>query len=290
MVYAMSRLLVPIDASVQSRQALRFALALSNGQREIALLHVIPPFPSRGVVQRLGKNTVEAFQLDEAKEDLRAAVEEVRLANVPFSIHYEFGEPHEVIAEYAKQDHEAIVMGTHGYGRMTGYLLNSVSYPTIHDVNIPVFLVPEEAQMPSSSRKIVVALDGSEPSRQAARQAIQLFRGTPVHYLLLTVVVPPVVYDGLSPINWQDSDTLTSWGEATLRSCEEMFQAEPCSYESKVLIGDPATLIKEVAAEEKADLITLGHHGMSGLAGVLMGSVTFKVIHRTKIPLLIVKS
>jgi nucleotide-binding universal stress UspA family protein len=290
MVYGMSRLLVPIDASEQSMQALRFALALSNGQREITLLHVIPPFHSREVANRLGQKTVAEFQLDEAKEDVRRAVEEVRLANVPYSIHYEFGEPHKVIAEYANQGYQAVVMGTHGYGRMMGYLFNSVSYPTIHDVNIPVFLVPEEAQMPSSRRKIVVAVDGSEQSRQAARQAIQLFRGTPVHYLLLTVVIPPVVYDGFQHINWQDGDTLTSWGEATLRPYEEMFMAEQCSYESKVLIGDPASLIKEVAAEEKADVITLGHHGMSGLAGILMGSVTFKVIHRTKTPLLIVKS
>jgi nucleotide-binding universal stress UspA family protein len=290
MVFSMSRLLVPIDASEQSKQALRFALALSGGQREVTLLHVIPPFPSREVVNRLGRKTVEEFQLDEAKEDLKDAVEEVRRANVPFSIHYEFGEPHEVIAEYAKQGHQAVVMGTHGYGRITGYLLNSVSYPTIHDVNIPIFLVPEEAQMPSPHRKILVAVDGSEQSKQAARQAIQLFRGTPVHYVLLTVVVPPMAYYGIKHISWQDGDTLKSWGEATLRPCEELFMAEQLPYESKVLIGDPASLIKEVAAEVKADVIALGHHGMSGLAGVLMGSVTFKVIHRTKTPLLIVKS
>jgi len=51
----MSRILVPIDFSAQSIQAVRFALAYAKDKHELTLLHAIPPFPSRNVVRKLGQ-------------------------------------------------------------------------------------------------------------------------------------------------------------------------------------------------------------------------------------------
>lgn len=285
----MSRLLVPVDHSPQSFQAVRFAIALSGGTQKLTLLHVIPPFPSRRVVHHVGEKTVQQFQLDEAKESLREILQLVQEANVPFELHYEFGDPHEVIASYAKQGHHAVVMGTHGYGRITGYLLNSVSYPALYEVNIPVFLVPEEAEIRTNWQKVLVAVDGSEHSKQAANWAIQFAREKEVRFLLLTVVTPPVMY-GPDGTGWIDMEALKSLGEEILQPYEEMFILQQIPFESKVVIGNPAAVIKETAQETKADLIALGHHGLSGLVESLMGSVTYKVIHRTKTPLLIVKN
>ncbi|MFP3415953.1 universal stress protein, partial [Bacillus sp. SIMBA_074] len=39
----MSRILVPIDFSAQSIQAVRFALAYAKDKHELTLLHAIPP-------------------------------------------------------------------------------------------------------------------------------------------------------------------------------------------------------------------------------------------------------
>lgn len=288
----MSRILVPIDFSAQSIQAVRFALAYAKDKHELTLLHAIPPFPSRNVVRKLGQKSVEDFQLDEAREDLKKFLTLVEESEVPYKLEIEFGEPHEVIAKHAKDDHVAIVMGTHGYGRMTGFLLQSVSYPTIHDVQIPVFLISEETD---SSRfpwkKVLITVDGSEQAKDAAKKAIEMSRELEgISFTLLTAVTPPVAYAGIYGVGWEDTATLENWGRETIQPCEELFEAAQIPYESKVIIGDPASLIRETAKTDGIDLIVLGHHGLGGIAGTLLGSVTFKTIHRTETPLLIVKT
>ncbi|WP_228728143.1 universal stress protein [Brevibacillus composti] len=285
----MPRILVPVDQTPQSMQAVKFALALAKQEDSLTLLHAIPPFSARFVVNQLGNKPVEEFQLEEAKEDLKSIEELVQASQVPCEMVIQFGEPPEVIAAHARDGYAAIVMGTHGYGRMTGFLMQSVSYPTIHDVDIPVFLVPEDAQVNEKWKTVLVAVDGSDHAKRATAQAIRLGKEQGARFILLTAVIPPASYAGVYGIGWEDAATLEEWGEQTLRPYRDMFEAAQVPYESKVLIGDPSMSIKDVAHESGADVIVLGHHGLGGVAGTLMGSVTFKVIHRTRTPLLIVK-
>lgn len=287
----MSRILVPVDFSAQSLQAVRFAVAYAADRHELTILHVIQPFPSRNVVNKLGKQNIEKFQLDEAKEDLQPMIAILEEAGTSYQLEIVFGIPHEEIAKHATADYRAVVMGTHGYGRMTGYLKQSVSYPTIHDSKIPVFLISEETNADAFPwSKVLITVDGSEPAMAALQTALQLSEGMDVTYTLLTVVTPPVAYTGMYGAGWEDTATLEGWGKETNRAYEEFLEAKQVPFESKVLIGDPATLIRETAKAEQAGLIVLGHHGLGGIAGTLVGSVTFKTIHRAQTPLLIVKS
>jgi len=286
----MSRILVPVDFSAQSYQAIRFAVAYAAAKHELTILHVIRPFSSRSVEQKLGKENLEKLQLDEAKEDVKPLLQIVEEAGVPYQLKLVFGNPHEEIAKRATEDYDAVVMGTHGYGRMTGYFKQSVSYPTVHDAKLPVFLISEEtvaSQFPW--RKALIAVDGSEQALAALKTALALGEGLDVTYTLLSVVTPPVTYTGIYGIGWEDTATLENWGKEIVTPCEELLKAKQVAYECKVLIGDPATLIRETARDEQADLIVLGHHGQGGIAGTLVGSVTFKTIHRAQTPLLIVK-
>ncbi|WP_429843201.1 universal stress protein [Brevibacillus sp. FIR094] len=288
----MSRILVPVDFSAQSIQAVRFALAYAKNKHDITLLHAISPFPSRNVVRRLGREVVEDYQLDEARDDLKKFLAIVEEAGITYELEIEFGEPHEVIAKHAANDYAAIVMGTHGYGRITGFLLQSVSYPTLHDVNVPVFLIAEETD---ASRfpwnKVLIAVDGSDHSMEAAKKAIEMGQHLPdVSFTLLSVVIPPVTYAGVYGVGWDNMNTLEGWGRETLKPCEELLEAASLPFESKVVVGDPATVIRQTAEEIDAGLVVLGHHGQGAVAGTLLGSVTFKTIHRTKTPLLIVKT
>ncbi|QRG69687.1 universal stress protein [Brevibacillus choshinensis] len=287
----MSRILVPVDFSAQSIQAVRFAAAYAKDKHDLTLLHVIQPFPSRYVVNKLGKEGVEKIQLDEAKEDLKPLVEIIEAAGIAYQLEIVFGNAHEEIAKHAKGEYAAVVMGTRGYGRMTGFLKQSVSYPTIHDSKIPVFLISEETDAADFPwRNVLLTVDGSDQAMAAVNKVIGLSEGMDVSFTLLTVVTPPVAYTGMYGVGWEDTATLEEWGRETLRPYEELLDERQVPFESKVLIGDPAMLIRETAQEKEASLIALGHHGLGGIAGTLVGSVTFKTIHRAKTPLLIVKS
>lgn len=286
----MSRILVPVDHTEQSLQALRFALAYAKDKHELTLLHVIPFFPSKNVINRIGQKQLQEFQLEDAHEELKEIKELVKQSGVPYTLEIKFGDVQQVINEFAKSGFEAIIMGTHGYGRFTGFLMQSVSYPTVHDVNIPVFLISEDTrqeQFPWS--KVLIAVDGSDQAKEAIEKAVALSKNMEVTYSLVTVVPPPVSYAGAYGPGWQDVNTLEEWGKATLSPYEELLQEKGIKFESKLLIGDPATSIRQAAKEQGCDLIVLGHHGMGGVAGTMMGSVTFKMIHRTETPLLIVK-
>lgn len=56
-----------------------------------------------------------------------------------------------------------------------------------------------------------------------------------------------------------------------------------------VSVGDCAETIVEFAASRGCEQILLGTRGHTGLGGTLLGSVASKVIHLTKVPLLLVR-
>ena len=55
---------------------------------------------------------------------------------------------------------------------------------------------------------------------------------------------------------------------------------------SRVLTGDPAGKILELAKKEKIDLIIMGAHGRTGLERVFFGSVADKVVTNAPCPVL----
>ena len=54
------------------------------------------------------------------------------------------------------------------------------------------------------------------------------------------------------------------------------------------MLGGPAHAIEEVAAEADADLIVAGTRGHSPVAGLLLGSVTQRLLHIARRPVLAV--
>ena len=55
------------------------------------------------------------------------------------------------------------------------------------------------------------------------------------------------------------------------------------------IAGSAAAEIMDVAESEDAELIVMGSRGMSDWQGLLIGSVAHKVVHLSKVPVLIVR-
>lgn len=58
--------------------------------------------------------------------------------------------------------------------------------------------------------------------------------------------------------------------------------------ELKHSVGHAGEAISELAAAAHYDLVVMGTHGHSGLAGAVLGSVTQRVIAQSKVPVLLV--
>lgn len=78
--------------------------------------------------------------------------------------------------------------------------------------------------------------------------------------------------------------------DEVLRRAEERARASGAKTVATVLeAGDPAERIIDYAREYGVNLIVMGRRGLSGLKGLLIGSVSHKVVHLAECACLLVK-
>jgi nucleotide-binding universal stress UspA family protein len=78
-------------------------------------------------------------------------------------------------------------------------------------------------------------------------------------------------------------------GIKALANARAKLDAAKVPYVFHVGVGDPAHVIAHYAKEKNCQQIFMGTRGLGTIAGLLMGSVTVKVIHLTDVPVLLVK-
>lgn len=140
--YKINHLLVPVDGSVPSLNALQYAADFLHG-REQGLIHIINIQP---LILPLGEypdfDTLEKAQRQYAQNILKNAKHVLVEANIPVIMHFEIGPIAEGIINCAhKHKIDQIVMGTRGMGALGNLFLGSVASRVVHQANLPVTLV-----------------------------------------------------------------------------------------------------------------------------------------------------
>lgn len=141
----MLKLLVPVDGSECSDRAVDFVLTMKEWCKDapdIHLLNVHHHLPYARLASAIEHDKLQQYYRDEGMKALQSAREKLDAAGVRYAYHVGVGEPAEIVAQYAREQHcDQIVMGTHGRGRMSGLLLGSVATKVLHLVTVPVLLV-----------------------------------------------------------------------------------------------------------------------------------------------------
>ena len=134
---------------------------------------------------------------------------------------------------------------------------------------------------------IVYATDGSDHARKAlahARDIAKLFNTE-----IFIVHVYPRVSDLLGH---KEYDTIVrhriAAGEKIIKEAGKELELSGLTFQTELLEGPLAEAILNVAETRDADLIVLGARGMSSLKGLLLGSVSQKVIYHAACPVLVV--
>ena len=145
--------------------------------------------------------------------------------------------------------------------------------------------------MSSSTSKILIAIDGSPASLEAARHGLQLARdGLRTAFVLATVQDPTYLYEMILAPDAEVLERVSgAVGARALSGAEELFKAAGVAYEREIGSGDPATTVVEIAQLHGCTSIIMGARGMGALRGVLLGSVSQGVLQRTAVPVTIVK-
>ncbi len=149
-------------------------------------------------------------------------------------------------------------------------------------------------------RRILVAIDGSEPAWKALDVAGDLARLANARIHVLHVVRPEPPPEGLAAFAEAEriplEEEIARWrserlaGDELVREARERLVAAGVrAVETLVEEGTPATAIPAVAERLGVDLVVVGSRGRTGLAAALLGSVSQRVAQHAGCSVLIVR-
>lgn len=138
--------------------------------------------------------------------------------------------------------------------------------------------------------KVLVAIDGSAASLNAARHALRLHSlGLKCSFVLATVQEPTYNFELMMAPDTELLERLTgAVGERALASAQGLFDAAGIHCESEISAGDPAAELLAIAARWGCEFIIMGARGHGALRGALLGSVSQSVLQTSSLPVTII--
>ena len=153
---------------------------------------------------------------------------------------------------------------------------------------------PAAAAAPTGRwRRVLVAVDGSDASGNAVRQALSLrsqLLDPSALELHLVNVQRPVSGDVARFVATQSlQEYQKERSDEAMRPARAALAAGGVKYTEHTRVGAPGPLIAELARTENCDLIVMGSRGLGGHTAALLGSVAQGTVEHATIPVLLVK-
>jgi nucleotide-binding universal stress UspA family protein len=144
-------------------------------------------------------------------------------------------------------------------------------------------------------KKVLVPLDGStraETILEHVEDLAQRYDQSQVLLLQVVELVPTTiaVADAAGPLDQETINLLRKEARDYLETIQARLQKKGIEAHVYVLLGPVVATIVDLAVQEKVDLIAIASHGRTGLPAFFFGSIAAGVLHRTQLPLLIVRS
>ena len=140
-------------------------------------------------------------------------------------------------------------------------------------------------------KKILIAMDGSEPALKAMRTASGLAQSTGAMLALAYVMSKPLTYPADLP-GW-DMEGFEAgeraWAKSMLADAAKQARALGVREVTTVVLrGAPAEELADEAARHEYDLVAVGSRGRGAVTRVLLGSAADRLVHVCKKPVLVV--
>ena len=145
-----------------------------------------------------------------------------------------------------------------------------------------------------SIRKILVALDGSNPSFNASTYAIDFAKRYDAELIVLSIV-SPIPYSQFEYANigrMKEIETIErEKSEQYIDKVKQKAIENKVTVKTEVLVKYTSVVkeIVEYAENNKVDMIVIGSRGMAGFKKLLLGSVANGVVTYSHCPVLVVK-
>lgn len=141
--------------------------------------------------------------------------------------------------------------------------------------------------------RILVPLDGSDSSFQAAKYAIKIAKMANAEIIFMHAVVNPpyVEYKTAGLVILHYIEEAKRHAEMWYLNGGDMASKEGVKFSAETIldVASPADSIVNYAERKKADLIVMGTHGRTGIKRFLLGSVASGVVAHAKCSVLVVR-
>ena len=143
-------------------------------------------------------------------------------------------------------------------------------------------------------KKILAAIDGSDPAKHALNFAAELAEENGAELVVLAVIPQIHAYFSedveLDYYPQLQEDMKKSYEDMLQKTVEELGRVHQNLKLAKMLKnGNPAKIIVETAGRQGVDLIIIGNRGTSGVLSWMLGSTGRNVVEACTVPVLVVK-
>ena len=275
-------LLIATDGTPQSDAAIALARLLPPGnQRDVKVLTVVDHAPIPwGAVDRSLVLDYERGLHQEAQSKTKAQLD--RLGDKSWPVEVRSGDPATTIAALAKESRTRIVLvGLGGHGPAARFFGNETALRLMRVSQVPVLAV--DSKLRDLPRRVMVAMDFSESSIEAARLALEI--AAPNATVTLVHVVPWDRKEYIPEYWFREHEAHI--GAQLTRVTGWLDQGSKRRIHQKVLYGKPGPSLLACAEELDADLIVAGTHGRGILGRMIGGETVAKLVRGARRSLLV---
>jgi nucleotide-binding universal stress UspA family protein len=272
-----TRILVPTDFSPAAELALRHAASLARvfgAELELLSSLFVSIFWGSDTAVPVPADYYRALR-DRAEADLEERARTLRANGLTVSCGISAEHAANAACAIAASGRaDLISLGTHGRTGLPHALLGSVAERIARLAVCPVLSVRADACEPRAIRKLVVATDFSADARSALDWAGGLADRSGAKIALVHAL--------------QRSGESSDEARRRIAGLRDEFAG--VVEETVVEPGHPDELVLRSARRLESDLVAMGTRGASGLEHVLLGSTAERVMRRSPLPVVIVKT
>lgn len=299
--FKISKILLPLDFSPASMQALDYAVSLAKQFRAtIHLVHVHPPDEAASMPGAAHLLLQSAEAIEHLNEEL-AGIHRKRVEPFcPENCHIRGGHPYQEIIGLAREiAADLIVLSTRGHSGLKHLLLGSTAERVVRGAPCPVLVARKQKRGSKASpeafaiRTILVPTDFSRCAIAGAEYAAFLAKTLGATLRLFHAIYPYTNYVFVDRAGVRLSGLVEAVEETARQEMDALKQMNflrGLPVQTETLPGHAVDEICAAASEPDVDLVVTSTHGRTGFKHAVIGSVAEHVVRYAGCPVLVVPS
>lgn len=142
-------------------------------------------------------------------------------------------------------------------------------------------------------RNVLIAYDGSQPSRRALQYVIERARdiANPIQVHVINAQQGAVVYGDYVTASMIEeiNNGLLDEADKVLREAAAVLTAADVAHKTHAALGNVAEQVSAAIKQLGCDTVVMGTRGLSSFGGLVLGSVANRVIHEVSVPVILIK-